>query len=176
MILDTAQLHPTYRAIVGPLLDQLMSAYPSCPLEAVEVVRGAAGDRSLGNADTPGKIQLNGYWFRDRPIEALEAEAERGYLFSLPGSEQVLRWHGGMREPQHAICHEFFHVLSDVLPGYREWAEEQWLDATGAPGAAVSGYALSGPEEWFAEACAASWLRIDHPSARETLAFLSRES
>lgn len=168
----TDQLHPTYRQVVGPELEQLMAAYPACPLKEVKVRRGPAHDRSLADADTPGVITLNAYWFTDRPMTELEDEAGRGYLFTLPGSEQVIRWHGGMREPRHVLAHEFFHVLSAVLLEYKTFASDGWEAATRIPGTVVSGYALAGPDEWFAEACAAHWLKIDHPSAVEAGMFL----
>lgn len=173
MILDPSTLHPTYRAVVGPALDAMLSSYPACPLKEVRVYRGVPSDRSLGNADEPGVISLNAYWFADRDYEALREEARQGYLFVLPGCAEVLKWHGGMTEPMHLLAHEFGHVLSDVLPGYVEFAEAGWQAATADPPTAVSGYACSGPHEWWGEAFAAAWMQLDHPSARAVREFLA---
>ena len=127
----------------------------------------------MADADAPGVISLNAYWFRDRPLEELRDEARDGYLFSLPGSAQVMKWHGGMPEPQHCLAHEFGHILRDAIPGAIEWAREVWEAATHNPADAISGYALAGPEEFFAEAFAAYRLGINHPHARLMGEFLS---
>lgn len=172
--IDAAKLHPTYRAAIGPELEALLAAFPRCPLKRVEVYRGSTGDRSLGNADKLATINLNAYWFTDRSLEELHDEAQEGYLFSLPGSVEVLKWHGGMVELAHLLCHEFGHCLSDALPGYKLFAEQHWREATAAPHEAVSGYALAGADEWFGEAFAAMWLHVDHPSAHAMSEFLGQ--
>lgn len=167
-----AELHPTYRLVVVSTFDTLLGAYPKCPLRRVETYRGDPEDRSMANANVPGVISLNSYWFSDRPLEYLRDQARTGYLYSLPGSEHVSKWHGGMVEPQHVISHELFHMLGDVLPDHLALAYMMWQTATMLPDSAVSGYALAGPEEYWSEACTAAWMLIDHQDARAAREFL----
>ncbi len=160
-------LHPTYAAVVRPTLENLLDAFQACPLHTVKMFRGRGPDRSLANADEPGTISLNSYWFADRPLEALREEARHGYLFCLPGSGEVIKWHGGMVEPQHLLAHEFGHVLSDVTPGWREWAELAHRAATNDPGGVISGYAMAGVDEFWAECFAGMYLGLKHPACVE---------
>lgn len=167
------ELHPTYVAVVRPMLDGMLADYPACPLRAVRLFRGSASDRSLASADEPGVIALNAHWFSDRSLEDLREEARQGYLFCLPGSELTIKWHGGMVEPQHVLAHEFGHVLSDAMPGWRRWAEVRHEAALADPRRAITGYALTGVDEFWAECFAAMHLRIDLPLCAELWEFLS---
>lgn len=165
--LAPVELHETYRVVVPSTFDALLSAYPACPLKLVKVYRGPPHDRSLGNADEPGVVALNAYWFTDRPLEALREEAREGYLFTLPGDETVIKWHGGAAEPQHLFAHEFAHVLADVIIGSEEWSRLKWREATADPSnCAPSGYALAGPHEFWAECFALMWLNVQGLSGR----------
>ncbi len=166
-------LHPTYVAVVQPMFSSMSADYPACQLSAVKLFRGSLSDRSMASADEPGVIQLNSYWFSDRPLEDLREEARQGYLFCLPGSDQMIKWHGGMVEPQHVLAHEFGHLLSDALPGWRRWAEPRYQAATADPRRAITGYALTGVDEFWAECFAAMYLRIDLPLCAELWEFLS---
>lgn len=172
MDLDVDILHEDYQQVVPSIFEALLADYPACRLRHVELYNSSSNDRSLASADTPGTIKLNSYWFRDRPLEELRQEARTDYLVTLPRTDVTLRWHGGMVEPVHVLVHEFFHVLGDTIPGMKEWAQKQWEATTEHPETAVSGYSLAGPDEWWAEACAASWLRVDHPQARAAGEFL----
>ena len=156
LLLMLDELHLSYQPIVIPTFAGLKLDFPKATLDKIEIYRGADDDRSLADASTPGVIKLNAYWFVDRDVEELRKEAQTEYvLTNIDPNLPALRWHGGMTEPQHVLNHEFGHQLQDQIPGASEWAQEAWHEACFDQSLAVSGYALSGSDEFWAEMFAA---------------------
>src|SRR5271166_3070136 len=113
---DLNLAHPDHAAAIRATLDALAARYPAVPLRTVRVYDPMPGDRSLGNADAPGRISLNGYWF-SQPPEALQAQAVDWPVMPL-GEGHEIDWHGRMvEEPAHVLHHEFGHVLMAAVPG-----------------------------------------------------------
>lgn len=151
-----AELHPSYEPIVMPTFSALKLDFPMATLKTVELYRGEQEDHSLADASTPGVIKLNAYWFVDRDVEELRQEARIEFVLqNIDPNLPALRWHGGMTEPQHVLNHEFGHQLQDQIAGASEWAQDAWHEACFDQRFAVSGYALSGPDEFWAEMFAA---------------------
>lgn len=163
-------LHPTF---VRPVVDTLLGLDADYPLAALRKVSvfSRSNDHSMASADRPGEIALNLYWF-GRPINVLqEAARERNqlYLVYLGAIDRVpLSWHGDMEEPHHVLAHEFGHCLQDVIPSWREFAESHWRQSCRDPVHCrpVSGYALVGPDEWWADTFAALRLNVDCEAVR----------
>lgn len=151
--------HPDYRILIQDIIDELLDRYPRCPLREVRVYEEKPGDRSMGNADIPNVISLNGHWFSRHP-DVMRQEANAKKRMPVGGGRMML-WHGpGMTgvEPSHVLHHEFWHVMQDVTPGWRQWAVARWEAATADPSLAPAGsaYCLGRqPDELWAEAGAA---------------------
>lgn len=166
--------HPEHRAKIEGIIRGLCARYPWVPLKTVRLYEPDEGDRSLGNADEPGEIALNAFWFADDAPTKLEEAAHAGFIVPIGG--QNIGWHGGgdsaagfMGESHHVLVHEFFHCATDVLPAWREWTEPRFLAATRNPKLAPSGYALSGFAEFWAEACAGYVLGVMEPDGLDVL-------
>ena len=126
----------------------------------VRTVTPKDGDRSRGNAHTPGEIHLNLFWFSAPPemlIEAGEAEGavpERALdgLVRHGGIPQPLLWHGGIPQPFQILVHEFGHVLIQRLGQPAEdLCRSMWIEATTNFALTPSGYALTDADEFGAE-------------------------
>lgn len=147
-------LHPDFRIDVETTLSALSAAYPQVPSPRLELYQPLPGDRSLGRAERDA-ILLNSYWF-SRSRADFDAAVLEARGATLPG---IPLWHGGIggqaHEVERFLTHEFGHLLSDTLPGFRKFAFKQWKSAIDTPDVAVSGYALLDPDEWFAETFAA---------------------
>jgi len=142
--------HPEHAEKIESIIRGLMSRYPWVPLKRVELYQpGDEDDHSLGNADQPGIIQLNSYWFSQDP-EILQQASLDSYI--VPVGDDYMGWHGNMvREPEHVICHEFAHIAADAIPGRIAAAERDRQQALEDPDRAPSGYAFAGANEYGAE-------------------------
>jgi len=160
---DLGKAHPVYRRAIPPLVERLAWLYPKAPLRRVRVYEPAQSDRSLANEDRPGVISLNLLWFGAEP-ETLQRRA-----LQLP------RYHGPMiEEPQHVLTHEFGHVLCEALEaGWQDRAAEAWASATAEPERAPTPYALSDPDEYFAELFALAELGFATREQRRRLGFIT---
>lgn len=147
--------HPGHQAVIEATINRLAARYPMAPLREVKLYEPMPGDRSLGNADEPGVIKLNAYWFSQSP-EVLQQAALEWPMMPL-GNGREIPWHGQMLdEPEHTTCHEFGHILAQALPKVRRVAQTGWRADTKDPTKAVSGYAIAvGADEWWAENFAA---------------------
>lgn len=150
---DLRGLHPTFRRPVVDVLVQLDEDFPLDCVRRVALYDGPEGDHSMGHSDIPGLIRLNRFWFA-RPIDELEAAARTNEVVPWPGGD--IPWHGGMAEPQHLLTHEFFHQLQNRV----EWcpfAERGWRGCCEDPvnQRPPTGYAASGPDEYWGETGAA---------------------
>jgi hypothetical protein len=159
---DLASAHQEHHKLIERIIGNLADRYPWVPLRTVRIYEPrSADDRSMGNADTPGTVALNAYWFA-QPPSLLQAEALACRKVMINGCE--ISWHGPMiEEPVHVVTHEFGHVVTDAIPDWREWAVGGWRSALTNPENAVSGYALSDPAEFFAEEFAAAELSFTDP-------------
>lgn len=159
-------LHPTYTRTVIDTLRGLDVDYPLNALRRVQLSSWDS-DVSLASAGEPGEITLNEYWF-GRPVEVLQQAARDRPIIYLAGGECPVPWHGPMEEPHHTLAHEFGHCLSNVVPQWRDFAETHWRAACRDPVACrpVSGYALTGPDEFWADNFAALRLGVDCEVAR----------
>lgn len=169
---DLAGLHYSYERLVVDTLAGLVNDYPQAGLEYVGLYE-REGDESLGNADQPGRIVLNARWF-GRPIEELrEAASERNQVYLRAGCYPVA-WHGDMEEPHHILAHEYWHLLEDGIPEWEAFTTPHLMASRRDPVHCrpVSGYALAGPHEWWADTGAAMRLRIECEATRLMKDFL----
>ena len=159
-------LHYSYERLVVDVLTGLAADYPRAGLRRVELYY-REGDESLGNADEPGFISLNSRWF-GRPIEELrEAARERNQVYLSRGAYPVA-WHGDMEEPQHILAHEYWHLMEDGIPEWEAFAAPHLAASRRDPVHCrpVSGYALVGEHEWWADTGAAMVLREECEATR----------
>jgi hypothetical protein len=159
-----AGLHPTFERPVVDTLRGLSLDYPLVELRRVLLFE-RPGDNSIAHASVPGEIALNARWF-GRPIEELRTAARERHIIRL--GELALAWHGDMEEPHHVLAHEFGHCLQDALPAWEAFAITHWRAACRDPVGCrpVSGYALAGPDEWWADTFAALRNHIECESTR----------
>lgn len=149
--------HPAYRPLIERMIGDLLERYPAALLRTVRIYDPPEGDRSMGYTKK-GMISLNAHWFGRDPA-VLRDEALTRPAVLLQGRR--VAWHGGMiEEPDHLLAHEFGHVLSDALPGWRDFAGAARRVASRNPGMAVSGYGLVDDDEYWAECFAAFELGI----------------
>jgi hypothetical protein len=158
---DLEGLHPSFERPVVDILNRLDVDYPIGALRRVTVRPEKPGDESMASADKPGEIVLHGRWF-GRPIEELQAAARYRNIINLRPTQLPIAWHGDMAEPDHVLSHEFGHCLQDVLPEWQTFAQIHWLASCQDPVHCwpVSGYALVGINEWWADTFAAMRLNI----------------
>lgn len=169
---ELGDLHYSYERIVVDTLLGLVNDYPAAGLSRVGLYE-KAGDESLGNANEPGVIMLNARWFT-RPLDELrEAARERNYVYLQRGAYPVA-WHGDMEEPHHILAHEYGHLLEDGTLGWREFITPHLEMSRRDPinCRPVSGYALVGDHEMFADTFAAMRLRINCEITRMLWEFL----
>jgi hypothetical protein len=145
--------HADYKEIIEGTYEKLCKKYPFVDLSKVELYRPEENDTSMANASAGGVIRLNKYWFRYHP-DALNKAAKKDVF--VPARDEVILWHGPMvEEPEQVLTHEFGHVVEQANTGVvQEWAKKRWLEATKKPSLAPSGYGLTNPSEFFAEAFA----------------------
>lgn len=142
--------HPYFQVAIPAIFERLRAKYPRAPLKQVRLTKLKEGDTSMGNATQPGVIAFNPHWFARDPMYLQQAATEKT-AFSL-GDGRMIAYHGLMtEEPVHVITHEFTHVLTEALPGWREWSRARWLEATKLPSLAPAGYALANEIEYFPE-------------------------
>lgn len=165
VVFDLDLAHPWYQFVIRDQIWQLIEKYPQAALKRVRIYQPTSSDDvSLGHTIDKGIISLNEYWF-SRPPEVLQREADSWPLMPNRGG-RLIKWHGEMnREPEHCVTHEFFHVLADSVPDIDELAAAGWLEDTSDPSAVVSGYALTNPDEWWAESATAAELGLRAPSS-----------
>lgn len=179
MVEISASIHPDFRSQVEAAADALASAYPWVKFTGVELFEPKGNDRSLGFAGD-GVISINSYWF-SQPKSLFEGEVLKARTAT---PTDFPAWHGRIGDVEHEvdrlIAHEFGHLLSEGLKGYKEFASAGHAAAVDSPQLAVSGYALAGalddPDEWWAETFAA--LRLGgagSPQVAELHAFLEAE-
>lgn len=148
--------HPLFRPMIEATIGRLAARYPSAALKAVTVYQPPDGDISLADTDNEG-IHLNAWWFARDP-EMLALAIRELQATPIPGVHQpsagdpVLSWHVPGEEPARLLTHEFGHAIEMKHPACRSWARERWELATRDSTFAPSGYALSDPKEFWAEA------------------------
>ena len=167
-------LHYSYERLVVDTLAGLANDYPQAGLEVVGLY-SRDGDESLGNADQPGRIMLNARWF-GQPIEELREAANLRNQVYLRADAYPVAWHGDMEEPHHILAHEYGHLLEDGIPEWEDFAVPHLAAARRDPVHCrpVSGYALAGTHEWWADTFAAMRLRLDCEATRLMKEFLER--
>lgn len=152
------KMHPKYQTLMRSKFRELQKKYPKSPLKYVGTFTDDEPNRSLGNADKKNTILFNTFWFSKDPDE-LKYNAAHNYEVELNGN--IVKWHGDMiEEPEHVICHEFGHVLSDGLVNWKAWATGGWKQATINPDDVASAYALTNPSEFWAENFAAFEMKL----------------
>jgi hypothetical protein len=144
---------PVFQEMIPTILDDLMKQFP------VELYDAKSTDTSMGATLPGGIIKLNAYWFSGDP-DRLNDAAKRDLIVEANGVP--ILWHGPMiEEPEHLLVHEFGHVVEQVHPlKCNDWALRRFVSATKDPVIAPSGYGLSHPAEYFAEAFALSVLGL----------------
>lgn len=145
---DLASVHPKFVRQIEDTYASLMDLYPRCQLKRVESYTPKPDDRSMGHTEG-GVISFNLYWFGRDPKYLVKAAKEMPVV-SVNGME--MPWHLPLWEPVHVLHHEFYHALSDAVPGSGKWSKASWTLATANPGIAPTGYALANPDEFWAEA------------------------
>jgi hypothetical protein len=78
--LDAA--HPEHREKIEGLIRGLCARFPWVPLKTVHLYEPDEDDQSLGNADEPGEIALNAFWFSREPALLQEAACD-GFMVPL---------------------------------------------------------------------------------------------
>lgn len=133
------------------VLEPLAVRYPSARLRRVALYEPKRGDTSMGRTLDDGTVLLNAYWFARDPA-ALRKAAEKHPSVIVGGI--TIGWHAYMPEPPQLLTHEFFHAVRNGAPVVMDWANDAWSACTRYPELAPSGYSLSDPEEFWAEAMA----------------------
>lgn len=174
-MLISARLHPDFRPGVEAVLEALCAAYPNVKFDGLQLYGPPAGDESLGCTDG-NRILLNAGWFTE-PEAKLDQAIVEGRVATPPG---VPLWHGGIGSLEHEVerlvCHEFGHLVAQTIgKSAQRFADRGHRAVLAEPDIAVSGYAITDPEEWFAEVFAA--MRLGAAGSRqvaEMAAFLER--
>ena len=164
--------HPQYQPLIESILIPLCEKYPRCPIKLVRLYDLKEGDRSIANADNKGVISLNPYWFIQSP-DVLNAASHGDRMINV-GDGILVAYHGDMLdEPNHVMVHEFGHLLTDALPGWKEFITPLWQEALNQPELTPAGYGLTNIIEYWAELFAAVELGIsDNPHVMAMRDFL----
>jgi len=152
-------LHPDFLGPVEKIFATLDEVYPRAQLAEVRLFE-KKGDRSLAHVEGRD-IVLNALWFT-RPRALLEEAGSDGRA-CLPYGMPL--WHGGMKEPDHLLTHEFWHVLAAALPDSNKFMDRGYAEVLADPSVAASGYAMVDRDEWGGETFAA--LRLGHGASKQ---------